>query len=136
MGVFGQPLTEVNDMYDVLRLRNMRFYGRHGVLPEEEALGQRFEVDVELHLDLRPAGQSDELHGSVDYAAVYSLVSGIVTQERFHLLEALAERLATRIHEEFGPPEIAVRVRKPHPPVPGDFDGVEVEINRRFADPV
>jgi len=120
-------------MSDVLRLRNMRFYGRHGVLPEEKTLGQRFEVDVELHLDLRPAGQSDELRGSIDYAAVHGLVSYIVTEERFHLLEALAERLAARIREEFGSPEIVVRVRKPHPPVPGDFDGVEVEIHRRYA---
>ena len=123
-------------MSDVLRLRNMRFYGRHGVLPEEEALGQRFEVDVEIHLDLRPAGQSDELQRSIDYAAVHGLVSYIVTEERFRLLEALAERIAARIRKEFGPPEIVVRVRKPHPPVPGDFDGVEVEIHRRFADPV
>jgi len=122
-------------MSDVLRLRNMRFYGRHGVLPEEGVLGQRFEVDVEIHLDLRAAGRSDELDQSIDYAAVYGLVSGIVTEERFRLLEALAERIAVRIHDEFGAPEITVRVRKPHPPVPGDFDGVEVEIRRRYAGP-
>lgn len=123
-------------MSDVLRLRNMRFYGRHGVLPEEEVLGQRFEVDVEIHLDLRVAGRSDELQDAIDYAAVYDIVRGIVIGERFGLLEALAERIAVRIHEVFRPPEIAVRVRKPHPPVPGDFDGVEVEIKRRYADPV
>ncbi len=40
---------------DLIRLCNMQFYGRHGVNPEEGVLGQRFEVDVDLRVDTRPA---------------------------------------------------------------------------------
>ena len=36
---------------DLIRLCNMQFYGRHGVNPEEQVLGQRFEVDVDLRVD-------------------------------------------------------------------------------------
>ena len=43
-------------MTDRIALVNMRFQGRHGVLPEEQAVPQPFEVDAELFLDLRAAG--------------------------------------------------------------------------------
>ena len=46
---------------DEIFLKGMRFYAYHGVNPEEQALGQRFTVDVVLAVDLRRAGQSDEL---------------------------------------------------------------------------
>ena len=43
---------------DALRLRNMRFFAYHGLFPEETALGQHYEVDVELYGDFRQAGRS------------------------------------------------------------------------------
>ena len=43
---------------DVLRLRNMRFFAHHGLYPEENRLGQRYEVDVDLIGDLAAAGRT------------------------------------------------------------------------------
>ena len=118
---------------DVLRLRNMRFYGYHGLFPEEETLGQLFEVDVELTRDLSAAGKTDDPEATVDYVVVYGLVEEAVTQEPCRLVEALAERLAERVGRACAPVEVLVRVRKPHPPVPAHFDGLEVEIRRQYA---
>ena len=52
---------------DVLRLRNMRFYAHHGLFPEENRLGQQFEVDVDLIRDLASAGQTDDVDLTVNY---------------------------------------------------------------------
>jgi hypothetical protein len=60
----------------------MQFYGRHGVNPEEQTLGQRFEVDVELRLDTRPAALQDDLRLTINYAQVYKAVKRIVEEGR------------------------------------------------------
>jgi dihydroneopterin aldolase len=117
---------------DTIRLRNMRFYAYHGLFPEEARLGQRFEVDVDLIGDFARAGRDDDLEQSINYADVYKIVEDVVTQRRFKLVEALAEHLAEAIGSSHAPISLVVRVRKPHPPVPGDFDGIEVEIQRRY----
>ncbi len=115
---------------DTIRLCNMQFYGRHGVNPEEQTLGQRFEVDVELFLDLRLAAQHDDLHRTINYAHVYRAVQRIVEEERFALIEALAETIAMHIGRHFGPEGVRVCVRKPHAPLEGVLDYVAVEIER------
>ena len=49
----------------------MRFWGRHGVLPTEATLGQRFDVDATVFVDLASAAASDEVAHTVDYGAVH-----------------------------------------------------------------
>jgi len=121
-------------MTDRLRLMNLVFHAYHGLLPEEERLGQRFEVDVELLLDLAAAARADEPQLTVDYTDALALVEQIVTQRRFGLVEALAEALAEGIRQRFSTLEgVIIRVRKPNPPVATTFDGLEVEIERRWA---
>jgi dihydroneopterin aldolase len=115
---------------DTIRLHNMQFYGRHGVNPEEQALGQRFEVDIELRLDTRPAALQDDLRLTINYAQVYRAVKRIVEEERFALLETLAETIATHLGQHFAPESVRVCVRKPHVPIKGVLDYVAVDIER------
>lgn len=117
---------------DKISLKGMSFYGYHGVLPEEKALGQRFLVDVVLNLDLYPAGHKDSIQESIDYTKIYSLVKHIVEGEKFNLIEALAERIAGKILEQFKVvQQVTVTVSKPEVPIPGILSGVQVEITRR-----
>jgi len=118
---------------DVLRLRNLRFFAYHGLYPEENRLGQVFEVDLELRGDFAAAGQDDDPARALDYVQVCRVVEEVVTGQRFKLVEALAEHIARAVGAAFRPIEVVVRVRKPHPPVPLAFDGVEVELQRRYA---
>ena len=121
---------------DVLRIRNMQFYGYHGLLPEEARLGQRYEVDVEVFgsfeglADLGEVPDLEKAPGTVNYPEVFTLTESIVTSERFGLVESLADRIATAIQEQFGVKKLIVRVRKPDPPVAGHFEGVEAEVRR------
>jgi len=118
---------------DILRLRNMRFFAHHGLFPEENRLGQRFEVDLEIRGEFSAAGRDDDLEQTLDYPRIYALVEEVVTRRRFKLVEALAEHIAMEIGERFAPVELTVRVRKPDPPVAGHFDGIEVEIHRTYG---
>ena len=111
-------------------LSGMKFYGRHGVLPQERDLGQRFEVDVEIMLDLAPAGRDDDLSKTISYADVYTLVEKVLTGPPYKLIEALAESIARDILDNFSASGVVVRVKKPGAPVPGSFDFMAVEIDR------
>ena len=115
----------------IIRLHNMTFYGFHGISPAERETGRRFEVDVELHLDLDKAAQTDKLKDTVNYTEVYNIVQELVMENKFSLLETIGVRLAEKILEKFGPEEVVVRVRKKIPPVPGNLDDIEVEIKRK-----
>ncbi|MDP6777791.1 MAG: dihydroneopterin aldolase [Candidatus Latescibacteria bacterium] len=114
---------------DVLRLKNMAFYAYHGLLAEEERLGQRYEVDLDIFGDFRGFSRDDGGR-AVNYPDVYAAIEDVVTGERFELVESLADRIAEVLQAQFGIDRLAVRVRKPNPPVPGHFDGIEVEVRR------
>ena len=118
---------------DILRLRNMRFFAYHGLFPEETALGQHYEIDVELYGDFRQAGRNDDIDAAINYPEVYALVADVVTGEPRKLVEALAERIAEQVGTHCAPVELVVRVRKPNPPVAAHFDGIEVEIRRSYS---
>ncbi len=116
---------------DKIILKEMEFFARHGALPEERALGQKFILDVELRLDLRPAGLSDDLTLTIDYAQVFEAVRSIVCDGRpRRLIEALAEAVAAELLERFPANRVKVRVKKPQAPVPGRFAWLGVEITR------
>lgn len=115
---------------DWIRLVNMSFYGYHGVHSEERRMGKKFYIDVELALDLGPAGRADDLTKTVDYAEVYGLIREIEAGKQYSLLEGLAEDIAKRLLERFPAQQVVVRARKAEVPVGGVMDHVEVEITR------
>ncbi|MEO8207595.1 MAG: dihydroneopterin aldolase [Chloroflexota bacterium] len=117
---------------DRIVLTDMIFQARHGVLDHEKVTPQRFEVDVELFLDLRPAGLEDDLTRTLDYGLAYETVRTIVESTTFNLIEALAEAIAHELLAEFADlQEVAVRVRKPEVRLGGPLAHASVEIWRR-----
>lgn len=118
-------------MTDRVLLAGMAFQARHGVEAWEKLEAQRFEVDVELGLDLQPAALEDALARTVDYAGVYETVRQVVESTTFDLIEALAEAIAHEVlAEQPNAAEILVRVRKPDVRLGGPLDFAAVEIRR------
>lgn len=111
-------------------LRNIQLEGRHGFYDDEREVPQPFEVDIELLLDLRPAGIDDELAKSIDYGRVYEVVRVVVETASFRLLEAMAEAISHEILAQFPVVEVGVRVRKPAVQLGGPLDYAGVEIWR------
>lgn len=100
---------------DRILLQGMVFHGRHGTLAAERELGQPFVVDIEMRLDLRPAGLSDDLTQTVDYSEVHLRAKEIVEGPPADLTETVAERIAAAILEEHSLVEsVRVKVAKPH----------------------
>ena len=120
---------------DRIFLRGMRFMACHGVLPHEQEVPQPFEVDVELGLSLRAAGESDDLGNTVNYAKVYRTVSSIMNGGPKQLIESLAEELADDLLRDFDSLRwVRVTVHKPTAPIDGVFSDVGVTILRRRKD--
>ena len=118
-------------MTDRIVLANLSFRGRHGVHPREKLEAQRFELDLELELDLAPAGRADDLRRTADYSAVYDVVRPIVEGRSFDLIEALAETVAEAVLASQPPVDaVVVRVRKPEVRLGGPLDSAAVEIRR------
>ena len=116
---------------DKIYVHQMEFYGYHGVFSEETKLGQRFRVDLTVELDLKKAGQSDDLNESVNYADLYTTCKEIVEGKPFKLIEAVAERITEDILGKFPKIQtVTVKLIKPDPPIPGHYQSVAVEIKR------
>ncbi len=118
---------------DRVRLNNIILYGCHGVSDAEREVKRPYEVDVELTLDLTEAAETDDLAVTVDYAGVCEVVRRVHEVGPYHLLEALAGRIAKEILDRFSVRDVTVRVRKPHPPVGSVVGAAEVEITRGAA---
>ncbi|MDD2234347.1 MAG: dihydroneopterin aldolase [Desulfitobacteriaceae bacterium] len=120
--------------HDVIHLRGLEFYAYHGLLAEERALGQKFQVDLDIFLSLQTAGYSDKVEDTVNYAEVYSIIQKYMLGEPVNLLENLAEQIARRVLADFSCYAVRVEIHKPQAPVPGIFRDISVEIWRKNKD--
>jgi 7,8-dihydroneopterin aldolase/epimerase/oxygenase len=119
---------------DKITIKGMKVFGYHGIKPEEQANGQDFIIDVEMLLDLKKAGLSDNPDDSVDCCQVYSMVKHITKNNIFRLIEKLADTIAREIlsrNEKIA--EVLVRIMKPDAPLTGEFDsiGIEMSLSRK-----
>lgn len=116
---------------DFIHVNDMEFYGYHGVFPEETKLGQRFRLTVSLAVDLRKAGETDDLVHTVHYGEVYEACRRIVEGDPKKLVEAVAEEVASSILSQFPLVKgIRVQMIKPDPPIPGHYKSVAIELTR------
>lgn len=119
---------------DCIQLEKISCYGYTGYLPEEQVLGQWFEVDVTLWLDLCAAGKSDAIEDTIDYRNIITSVQHLVKTSKFALIERLAAAIAQSILATKGIEQVKVRLSKPAAPIP-DFGGkITVEIIRSHVE--
>ena len=120
---------------DKIILKNMKFYAFHGTYPEEQHNGQDFFIDVELRLDLHKAGISDALSDTVDYSEIYSLIRSVTKNNRFNLIEKLAESICLEIMVRYKTIcGVDICVRKPEALMSGEMDWVAVQMSRTRQD--
>jgi dihydroneopterin aldolase len=116
---------------DSIELRGLRVVGSVGVLPAERAQSQPLEIDLDLAIDLAPAGASDDLGDTVDYGAVCDAVVEAVQASHVDLLERLATRIVERVLDvDRSITTVGVAVRKLRPPVPHDLATAGVHVVR------
>jgi dihydroneopterin aldolase len=118
-------------MSDRIFVSGLLIHAHHGVMPHEENVGQRFVIDLELAIDLAPAGHSDKLADTASYSAIVDTATRAFTRESFQLVEAAAGVVAEALLAGF--PKVSsvrVTVHKPHAPIAAIFNDVGVSILR------
>jgi dihydroneopterin aldolase len=118
-------------MMDMICLSGIKAYGYTGALAEENILGQWFEAEITLYLDLVQASQSDNLADTCDYRGIIDNALRIIREARFRLIERLAGEIATAtLTADQRLQQVRVKVTKLSPPI-ADFSGqISVEITR------
>jgi dihydroneopterin aldolase len=115
---------------DCIYIKGIQAYGYTGFLPEEQVLGQWFEVDLTVWCDIALAGQSDDLSQTYDYSQVVVEIQRLIQTVKYRLMEKLAEKIAT-LALAAGPTEqVQVRLTKLRPPIPNFSGQVSLEIVR------
>lgn len=118
---------------DSITLKGMRFHTLVGLLPHEGKFPQPLELDVTAQISLRGVGEADSPKMRLDYRRLHSVVADTVGTSHHKLLEGLCERIARAVLELDGVDGVRVAARKPHAPIAGPLDYVEVVIERRGA---
>jgi ribonuclease HI len=113
-------------------LKGVRAYGYVGLLPEENVLGQWFEVDATLWVDFEPATHSDRIEDTYDYRQSISIIENLIKTAKFALVERLAGAIADRLLEDSRVEQVQVRVIK-RPPIPEFQGSITVEVVRKSA---
>jgi 7,8-dihydroneopterin aldolase/epimerase/oxygenase len=115
---------------DKIRLKNIVFYAHHGFYKAERELGQKFEIDIEVECNLAESAKSDDLSKTVDYSKIYQIARITFENYKFKLIETVAEKIASEILKTENISNVNIKVRKPHVPMNGLLDFVEIEIDR------
>lgn len=117
---------------DRIILKDLGFYGYHGVFAEEAKLGQRFFIDLEVGVDLTDPATTDRLNTGISYSDIYHVVKATFEARRMKLLEALAQNIVAAVFNEFDSIEwIVIRIRKPEAPIAMVRGEAAIELHRR-----
>ena len=118
---------------DSIQVSGIRAYGYVGYLPEERVLGQWFEVNLTLWVDLAPAGNSDDLSDTLDYREAIAIVKEQISTAKFDLVEKLVSAIADKILSLEKVNQVRVQLSKPAAPIP-DFSGrITLDVPRSIA---
>ncbi len=114
-------------------IENLDCFGRHGVLKEENILGQRFFVSCEMDTDFETAAESDDIKYAVNYAEVAEFITEYVKENVFKLIETLAYRLADEILIRFNVKATRIKIEKPSAPIGLPLKTVAVEVFKKWS---
>jgi len=117
---------------DTIHFTGIRAYGYTGYLAEEQVLGQWFEVDLSLELDISIAGKSDAIEDTLDYRQAIKIVKHQIETSKF----ALVEKLATVIAEDILQLDRVRQVRVHYRNLPPQFPISPVKSPSILLDPV
>lgn len=116
-------------MTNIIRIKNAIFFAYHGLMQEEQNLGGKFNIDVDMYTDFSNTAKSDNLTDTINYVMVYKEINKIIHEKNYNLIETIATHIADELLKQHPAiQKIAVRVRKNSVPIGGVIDYVEAEV--------
>ncbi len=119
---------------DKIIINGLKIFGYHGVNPEEKRDGQNFVLDVTILKDLKKPGFTDNLNDTVSYSKVIKTINKVFNEEKYDLIEKVAQKVAESILHCYDVEEVKVLLKKPEAPMKAEFNYVAVEVTRRRND--
>lgn len=120
---------------DKIIIKGLKVFAYHGVNPEEKVDGQNFILNITAYRSLKKACTTDNLDDTVSYAKILKTAVRAMNEDKYDLLEKVAQRVAEQIFLEFPSIEsLDVCLKKPEAPIKADFDYVGIEISRTRGD--
>ncbi len=118
---------------DKIKITDLEVFSNHGVLKEENILGQKFLISAEIFMDTSPAGNADNLDLSINYSEICHAIKKIMKNNTFRLIETAAEKIAQTILLDFDKAEeVSIEVKKPWAPILLPLEYVSVTSHRKW----
>lgn len=117
---------------DVLEAKGMTFWGNHGLTDDQKSVGQIFQVDILVHLDMSNQFNEDQLTSGLTYTDLYVVTQKVITGETHNTIQRVAQRIVDELHALNRPTpiyDITVTVKQPYPSIPNstlDYIGVTI----------
>jgi len=113
-------------------IEEMEFYAFHGHYQEEQIVGNRFLVDLEMEADLSEPADSDNLNDAVNYQQAYQIIKNEMRRTKSNLLENIGKRILDALYTEMdGIQKATIRIRKLNPPMGGPIKSVGIKMSRK-----
>lgn len=118
---------------DKITISDLEVFAFHGVLKEENSLGQKFLISAELYMDVSEAAKGDDISKSINYADICKEIDIFLKNNTFKLIETMADRLARHLLISYKSlDEVCIKVKKPWAPILMTLDTVSVSVNRKW----
>lgn len=118
---------------DCITISNLEVFAYHGVLKEENSLGQKFLVSAKMFTEIKEAAKEDDITKSINYADVCKSIEAFLKENTFKLIETTADRLAEHLLRKYHRIEtIVVEIKKPWAPILMTLDTVSVIVERSW----
>ena len=82
-----------------IKLRNIEIFANHGCLKEEEKIGSKYLIQLEVKVDFDIAANKDTLKDALDYGSLYKIIEEEMGV-RSNLLENVAYRIINRLMDK------------------------------------
>jgi dihydroneopterin aldolase/2-amino-4-hydroxy-6-hydroxymethyldihydropteridine diphosphokinase len=116
---------------DRINIKNLEVFAKHGLIPEENVLGQKFVISAALFIDLRNAGMTDDFTKTLDYGGICRVIKSFIEENTYGLIEAAAEHLVEMLLIDNPTLQrVWLEIKKPWAPVAAHLETVSIEIER------
>lgn len=100
-------------MTDKVFIEDLRVETVIGIFDWEREIRQTVSLDLEMTFDIRKAAESDHIDDALDYKAVAKSLIEFIGRSEFQLVEALAERCAQIVLDNFPVNWLRLKLSKP-----------------------
>lgn len=97
---------------DIIFIDELRLPTLIGIYPREQVVPQTIEISLQIGTSTLNAGCSDDIRDTIDYAVVVERLRADLAHQHFHLLEKLAEHVASVVLDDFGAVWVRVTIAK------------------------